>query len=79
MQGMSLKGVVVGAIVGAMVGAATTAIAAVHVFNLEASNSAAAKTSVTGNVNDKLLQLTNNSSGANATGLGSPLPRGSHR
>ena len=76
MQGMSLKGVVVGAIVGAMVGAATTAIAAVHVFNLEASNSAAARTSVTGSVNDKLLQLTNNSSGANATALGLSVASG---
>ena len=76
MQGMSLKGVVVGAIVGAAVGAATTAIAAVHVFNLEASNTAAAKTSVTGSFNDKMLQLTNNSGGSNATALGLTVPAG---
>lgn len=76
MQRMSLKGVVVGAVVGAMVAAATTALAAVHVFNLEASNSAAAKTSVTGSFNDKLLQLTNNSTGTSATALGLTVPSG---
>ena len=76
MRGSSLKGVVVGAIVGAVVAAATTAIAAPHVFNLEASNSAAAKTSVTGSFNDRMLQLTNNSGGANATALGLTVPAG---
>jgi len=76
MQGISLKGIVVGAIVGATVAAATTALAAVHVFNLEASNTAAAKTSVTGSFNDKLLQLTNNSAGANATALGLSVAAG---
>ncbi len=76
MQGISLKGIVVGAIVGATVAAATTALAAVHVFNLEASNTAAAKTSVTGSFNDKLLQLTNSSSGANATALGLSVAAG---
>jgi hypothetical protein len=63
------KGVLVGAIVGAVVAAATTAIAATHVFNLEASNTAAAKTSVTGNFNDRLFQFTNTSTGSGATAL----------
>ena len=69
MQGISLKGIVGRRHRrGELWRRATTALAAVHVFNLEASNTAAAKTSVTGSFNDKLLQLTNSSSGdANAT------------
>jgi hypothetical protein len=82
MRGGFGRGVVVGAATSTVVLMAATALAGTGVggvFNLGQVNSVNATSTLTGAKAGRMLQVTNTSAGAGATGSGSPFPRASPR
>jgi hypothetical protein len=73
------KGIVLGSVVSVVTVAATAAMAGTGVggvFNLGKSNSVNAQTGLTGSTNSAQIQVTNNGTGASASGLGVKVASG---